>query len=160
MTGGDAGDVLIGVLAGAAGGILTASGAGVVAQALGSAAISMVSNAVTQAKHIAEGKQSEFDMADMFFDGVVGLATGAWGGNGASYGNSGGIMKAGKQLLKRGFFDPKARSHYVKVAHRMGGEFVFNPLLESLGKNAVGSAVVIGKNILTSKGIIVTSWLK
>lgn len=40
----------------------------------------------------------------MLIDGAVGLVCGAWGGNGASYGNSGGIMAAGKQLFKRGFF--------------------------------------------------------
>ena len=160
ISGGDAVDVLIGVVAGAAGGILAATGAGVVAQAVGSAAISMTTNAITQARNISKGKQSKFDVGDMLFDGTVGLAAGAWGGNGASYGNSGGIMKAGTQLLKRGLFNAQARSHYAKVAHRMGGEFVLKPLLESLGKNAVGSAVVTGKNAIASKGLRLPSWLR
>ena len=149
-SGGDGVDILIGAVAGAAGGVLAASGAGVVVQALGSAAISMASNAASQVNHIAKDKSGEtkFDMGDMLFDGAIGLACGAWGGNGASYGNSGGITAAGKQLFKRGFFNAQARSYYAKVAHNMGGEYVFKPLLKSLGKNAVGSAIVTGKNLL------------
>ena len=149
-SGGDVVDVLIGTLAGAAGGVLAASGAGVAVQALGSAAISMASNAGSQANHIIKDQTREttFDVRDMAFDGAVGLACGIWGGNGASYGNSGGIMAAGKQLFKRGFFDPRARSYYAKVAHNMGGEYVFKPLLKSLGKSAIGSSVVATKNRL------------
>ena len=150
VSGGDVTDILIGTAAGAAGGVLAATGAGVVAQALGSAAISMTSNAVGQAKKMVTGKQDEFNFGDMLFDGAVGLACGAWGGNGASYGNSGGIMQAGKQLFKRGFFNPQARSYYAKVAHNMGGEYVFKPLLKSLGKSSIGSAIVTGKNLLLS----------
>ena len=151
-SGGDVVDVLIGAAAGAAGGVLAASGAGVVVQALGSAAISMASNAASQVNHIAQDEtgETEFDVGDMLFDGAVGLACGAWGGNGASYGNSGGIMAAGKQLFKRGFFNPQARSYYAKVAHNMGGEYVFKPLLRSLGKSTVGSTIVTGKNILVN----------
>lgn len=152
VSGGDAVDVLIGAVAGVAGGVLAASGADAVAQAVGSAVISMASNAISQVKNIATNQQNKFNAWDMFFDGAVGLATGIWGGKGASYGNSGGIMAAGKQLLKRGVFDPKAQSYYAKVAHRMGGEFVFKPLLESLAKNIVGSVVITGKNVLASKG--------
>ena len=158
VSGGDTADILIGAVAGAAGGILAATGAGAVAQAIGSAAISVTSNAATQAKNIAINKQEEFNVGDMLFDGAVGLATGIWGGKGASYGNSGGIMKAGKQLFKKGFFNSQARSYYAKVAHRAGGEYVFKPLLESLGKNTVGSAVVTGKNILAQKGYRFLRW--
>ncbi len=149
-SGGDVVDVLIGAAAGAAGGVLAASGAGVVVQALGSAAISMASNTASQVNHIVKDETGEttFNVGDMLFDGVVGLACGTWGGNGASYGNAGGITAAGKQLFKRGFFNPQARSYYAKVAHNMGGEYVFKPLLQSLGKSAVGSAIVTGKNIL------------
>ncbi|MBE6960435.1 MAG: RHS repeat-associated core domain-containing protein [Ruminococcaceae bacterium] len=148
-SGGDIVDVLIGAAAGAAGGVLTASGAGVVVQALGSTAISMASNAASQINHIVQDEtgETEFDVGDMLFDGAIGLACGAWGGNGASNGNSGGITAAGKQLFKRGFFNPQARGYYAKVAHNMGGEYVFNPLLQSLGKSAVGSTIVTGKNI-------------
>lgn len=152
VSGGDATDIIIGALAGAAGGILAASGAGVIVQALGSAAISMASNAASQVHDIRQDTtgETEFDIGDMLFDGVVGLACGIWGGNGASYGNSGGINAAGKQLFKRGFFNSQARSYYAKVAHNMGGEYVFKPLLKSLGKSAVGAAVVIGKNLLVN----------
>ena len=152
VSGGDVVDVIIGATAGAVGGVLTASGAGVVAQALGSATISMASNAASQINHIVKDETGEtkFDVGDMLFDGAVGLVCGAWGGNGASYGNSGGIMAAGKQLFKRGFFNPQARSYYAKVAHNMGGEYVFKPLLKSLGKSAVGSTVVTIKNMLVN----------
>ena len=151
-SGGDTIDVIIGAVAGAAGGVLAASGAGVVVQALGSAAISMASNAASQANHIIqdESGKTEFDVGDMLFDGAVGLVCGAWGGNGASYGNAGGIKAAGKQLFKRGFFNPQARSYYAKVAHNMGGEYVFKPLLESLGKSAIGSTIITVKNQLAN----------
>jgi len=105
VSGGNLTDVMIGATAGALGGVLAASGAGIVAQAVGSAAISMVSNAASQANHILkdETHETRFDVGDMLFDGVVGLACGLWGGNGASYGNSGGINAAGRQLFRRGF---------------------------------------------------------
>ena len=151
VSGGDAIDIAIGFLAGTGGGALAASGAGVFVQAVGSATIAMTSNAAQQANHlfIAKDKQ-EFDLGDMFIDGAVGLATGAWGGNGASYGNSKGITAAGKQLFKRGFMNPVARDYYAKTAHRLGGEYVFKSLLKSLGKSSVGSAVVTIKNIVRS----------
>ena len=151
-SGGDAVDVLIGAVAGAAGGVLAASGAGVITQALVSSGISMASNAASQVNHIVKDESGEtgFDVGDMLFDGAVGLVCGARGGNGASYGNSGGIKAAGKQLFKRGFFNPQARSYYAKTAHNMGGEYVFKPLLKSLGISAVGSAVVTGKNRLVN----------
>lgn len=84
----------------------------------------------------------------MFFDGAVGLVCGAWGKNGASYGNTEGIKAASKQLFKRGFFNPQARSYYAKVAHNMGGEYVFKSLLKSLGKSTIGSTIITVKNII------------
>ena len=109
----------------------------------------MTSNAAQQAnKMYISKKQESFDVGDMLIDGAVGLVCGAWGGNGASYGNSGGIMAAGKQLFKRGFFNPQARSYYAKTAHRLGGDYVFKPLLESLGKSSVGTTAVTIKNIV------------
>ena len=139
----------IGFLAGAGGGALATSGAGVFVQAVGGAAIAMTSNAAQQAnKMYISKKQESFDVGDMLIDGAVGLVCGAWGGNGASYGNSGGIMAAGKQLFKRGFFNPQARSYYAKTAHRLGGDYVFKPLLESLGKSSVGTTAVTIKNIV------------
>ena len=148
-SGGDAIDMAIGFLAGAGGGALAASGAGVFVQAVGGAAIAMTSNAAQQAnKMYISKKQESFDVGDMLIDGAVGLVCGAWGGNGASYGNSGGIMAAGKQLFKRGFFNPQARSYYAKTAHRLGGDYVFKPLLESLGKSSVGTTALTIKNIV------------
>ena len=148
-SGGDAIDMAIGFLAGAGGGALAASGAGVFVQAVGGAAIAMTSNAAQQAnKMYISKKQESFDVGDMLIDGAVGLVCGAWGGNGASYGNSGGIMAAGKQLFKRGFFNPQARSYYAKTAHRLGGDYVFKPLFESLGKSSVGTTAVTIKNIV------------
>lgn len=55
-------------------------------------------------------------------------------------------MNAGKQLFKRGIFNSNVRSYYVKVAHAMGGEYVFKPLLSSLSKNATEAFVVTVKN--------------
>lgn len=139
--GGDLGSVVIGAVSGALSGVLAASGAGVVAQALGSAGISMLANAATQAHNIFnddEGK-TKFNLEDMLFDGAVGLVCGIWGGNGASYGNSGGIMAAGKQLFKRGFFNPAARKYYAETAHNASKQYVFDPLLKSLLKNTIGS---------------------
>ena len=150
LSGGDAVDILIGVAAGAASGVLAATGAGAIAQAVGSTAIAMASNATTQVKNIVTKKQKEFDVGDMLFDGAVGLVCGAWGGNGASYGNSDVIMAAGKQLFKRGFLNSQARSYYAKTAHRLGGDYVFKPLLESLGKSSIGTIVVTIKNIVRS----------
>lgn len=149
-SGGDVVDVLIGAAAGAAGGVLAASGAGVVVQALGSAVLSMTSNAASQINNIIKDKtgNTKFDVGDMFFDGAVGLVCGAWGKNGASYGNTEGIKAAGKQLFKRGFFNPQARSYYAKVAHNMGGEYVFKSLLKSLGKSTIGSTIITVKNII------------
>ena len=149
-SGGDLVDAAIGAVTGAAGGVLAASGAGVVVQALGSAALSMTSNAASQINHIVKDEtgETEFSVEDMLFDGVVGFACGAWGKNGASYGNSKGIMSAGKQLWKRGLLNPKARSYYAKVAHNKGGEYVMSSLLKSLGKSFVGTTIVTGKNIL------------
>ena len=145
-SGGDVVDVLIGAAAGAAGGVLAASGAGVVAQALVSAGISMVSNAASQVNHIIQDEtgNTKFDVGDMLFDGSVGLACGIVGGKGASYGNSGGITAAGKQLGKRilsGDGISKALSYYAKTAHAQGGEFVLKSLAKSLAINSIGGII-------------------
>ena len=154
VSGGDVVDVLIGAAAGAGGGVLAASGAGVVVQALGSAAISMTSNALGQAKKMASGQQDEFNFGDMFFDGVVGLACGIAGGNGASYGNTKGINAATKQWFKKGFFDSNARKYYIKNACRAGGDHVFDALLDSMNKTVIGAAITTGKNVLISWGVL------
>ena len=146
-------NVWIGLAAGALSGTLAATGAGVVWQALGSAAISMASNAAGQYIKIKNDKTGEatFDVGDMFFDGAVGLICGIAGGNGASYKNTGGINKAWKQLGKRlasGDSFDAAYGHFVKQAHRMGGDFVLQALHESLEICGVGSFVVAAKNLL------------
>ena len=151
LSGEDGWGVLIGIAAGAAGGALAASGFGVVAQAVGSAAISMASNALTQVKNIALDpmKETKFNVGDMLFDGAVGTICGALGGKGASYGNTAGIKSAGKQLFKRGFFNQQARDYYFKNAHQAGGKYVFKALLESFRVSSVGSVVVTAKNIVS-----------
>ncbi len=156
VSGGNLADILIGATAGALGGVLAASGAGVVVQAIGNATISMVSNAASQANKIVNDPtgETEFDIGDMLFDGVVGLACGIAGGNGASYGNTKGINAATKQWFKRGFFDSNARSYYVKNACREGGEHVFDALLSSLDKTVIGAAITTGKNWLKNWGIV------
>ena len=151
VSGGDAVDVLIGVAAGAASGVLAASGAGLATEIVGNAVISMASNAASQVNSIVKDEDKtlkDFDVGDMLFDGAVGAVTGLAGGRGASYGNAGGIMQAGKQLFKRGFFDPRARMYYYKTARALGGVYVFKPLLNSLKYSAFGAAVVTGKNLM------------
>ena len=108
----------------------------------------MSSNAATQIKNmiIDENVEETFDVGDMLFDGVVGLATGIWGGNGASYGNTAGIKSAGKQLFKRGFFDQHARTYYFKVAHNSDGKYVLFELMKSLRKSSVGSGIITIKS--------------
>ncbi len=148
-SGGDTLDIVIGTLAGAGSGALAASGAGVLFQGLGNAAISMTSNIAQQANHIYLSKsQDSFDLADAAIDGAISFTCGIWGGNGASYGNVEGIMSSGKQLLSRGLFDPKAQIYYAKTAHRTGGEYVINSLYSSLKKSSMGSFVMTVKNIL------------
>lgn len=70
--------------------------------------------------------------------------------NGASYGNTAGIKAAGKQLFKRGFFNPQARSYYAKVAHNASKQYVFDPLLKSMGYSSIGAGVTTVKNILSN----------
>ena len=90
LSGGDAVDIIVGGFAGAVSGALTASGIGIVGQVVGSAAISMTSNAIGQAKSIAKDstEESKFDVGDMLFDGVVSAVSAGLGGNGASHGNT------------------------------------------------------------------------
>ena len=70
ISGGDIIDVLIATVAGAASGVLTASGAGVIVQAVVGAGISMTANAVQQTKAIVSDKSgnTRFDVANMLFD--------------------------------------------------------------------------------------------
>ena len=87
----------------------------------------------------------------MLFDGAVSAVAAKFGGNGASYGNVGGIKSSGKQLIKnirsgKGF--AKAWSIYSKNAHRQGGDFVLDALADSLCYTVAGSAVIAKKNNL------------
>ncbi len=152
INGGDGADILISSLSGAATGTLAASGAGVVLQASLGALISCTTNVVQQLKTISEDetKSTTFNLGDMIFDGVVGMICGAWGGNGASYGNVGGINSAWKQLFKKGILNKKAQSYFIKTAHMKGGKFVLDALAISTGKNAVGVGVVESKNVVSS----------
>ena len=98
--------------------------------------------------------ETTFNVGDMLFDGAVGLICGIAGGNGASYGNVGGINAATKQWFKKGFFNSSARKLYVKNACRAGGDHVFDALLSSMNINVIGAAITTGKNLLTNWGII------
>jgi len=149
VSGGDVVDAVIGGVAGAASGALAASGLGVVAQAVGSAAISMASNAGQQVNKIVKGKQNGFNVGDMLVDGAIGLACGMWGGNGASHGNAAGIKSAGKKLLKN-LTSPQAWRYYATQAHRAGGGYVLKELGVSLLKNTVGTAASTIKNRMTN----------
>ena len=93
-------------------------------------------------------------LGSMLIDGAIGAVAGAAGGNGASYGNAKSINQAGKQLLKRGLLNPQARAYYAKVAHNAAKEYVFAPLLKSLGYGTIGKAVSAFANWAESR------WLK
>ena len=155
LSGGDGVDILIGTLAGAGSGLLTASGAGAVVQVVAGAGIAMASNAAQQTNKIVKKKQEGFDVGSMIFDGVVGGACGVMGGNGASYGNTAGIKAAGKnfttQVFKNGRNASKAAIYYAKTAHRAGGDFVMKELTKSLGYNTVGNAIITFKERLMQK---------
>ena len=128
-------NVGIAALAGAATGFLAASGAGIAAQIAGNTAASAISNAFTQANNISTGAQEGWSWSSFAFDVAAGAIAGKWGGRGASYGNAGGITKAGVQFTKRVINNidefGKACAYYAKTAHQTGGGFV----LEELGKS-------------------------
>ncbi len=150
LSGGDWVDVFIGAAAGAASGVLVASGAGIIAQAIGGAAISMASNAAQQINDIVSDKSgnTKFSVADMAFDGAVGLACGIIGGNGASYGNTAGINASWKQLLKRGLSNKSAQSYFAKTAHNAEKKFVLTALKNGLVINAGGAGISVAKTTL------------
>ena len=135
--------IVAGAVFGAAGGALAASGAGVVIQAIGGGLLGMAENAVNQVVEIAKDDThtKKFNVGSMLLDGAIGVACGIAGGNGASYGNAKSINQAGKQLLRRGLFNPQARSYYAKVAHNAAKEYVFKPLLKSLNFGLCGRIV-------------------
>ena len=149
--GGDATDIIIGAVGGMVGGALAASGAGIVAQAIGSAAISMTSNATGQVVDIISNETSisEFDVGDMMFDGAIGFVCGVWGGQGASYGNVAGINSSIKQLgrhIKSKNGVKNAIKYFSKTAHSQGGDFFLESLSKSLAKGTVGAYVIDKKN--------------
>ena len=148
LSGGDVVDVIIGSVSGMASGALTASGVGVAGQVLGSASISMISNAADQVKNIVSDDTGEtrFDVGDMLFDGAVSAATAYWGQNGASYGNTAGINASWNQLSKKGVLNSNARKYFYKTAHNSSGEFVLTSLAKSTVKNTVGTGVIAFKN--------------
>ena len=148
VSGGDAVDVMISGLAGAAGGVLAASGLGITAQIVGGAAISMASNATEQGYHIAKGDQIEFDAPDMIIDGAIGGVAGAISGNGASFGNTAGIKSAENRLLKNGIkgITKQSWKYFSSQAHAYGGKFVLSGLKEAMFINAKASGVIVIKN--------------
>ena len=147
VSGGDLVDVVISGVAGAAGGVLAASGAPMGWEIVGNAAISMASNAGQQVNHIIQGDSEEFDVGSMVFDGAVGAVAGALGGKGASNGNTAGIKASGNKLLKNGLFGITKKSwrYYATQAHRQGGDFVIHELAKSLRWSAGANAISAGK---------------
>ena len=131
-------------------GVLAASGAGVILQAVGSAAISLSTNVASQVHEIKTGKKKEFDTKELIIDTAIGFAVGLAGGKGASYGNSKGITQSGWQYLKRGILDKKAWTYYAKTAHAQGGTFVLTGLIRPTLTNVMGETIKLLK----------TRWLK
>ena len=150
ITGGDWVDVCIGAAAGAISGVLVASGAGIIAQAVGGAAIAMASNAAQQVNEIVKDPSgnTKFSVGDMVFDGAVGLVCGVIGKNGASYGNTAGINASWKQLLKRGISNKSAQAYFAKTAHNAEKKFVLTALKEGLEINAIGSMISVVKTTI------------
>ena len=148
VSGGDVFDVVLGAVSGFAGGALTASGVGIVGQVLGSASISMASNALSQVKNIVEDDTNEvkFSVEDMVFDGVVSGIFAYKGGNGASHGNTAGINASWKQLFKKGLSDFSAIKYFYKNAHNSNKEFVLTSLRKSTLLNMYGTISITIKN--------------
>ena len=93
-----------------------------------------------------ETGETTFDVVDMLFDGAVSAVAAGFGGNGASYGNSGGINASWNQLFKKGLSNSNARAYFYKTAHNSSKEFVLTSLGKSSAKNALGSVVITLKN--------------
>ena len=132
--------VAISTVSGAVGGVVAASGIGIAGQVAVNAGTAAVSNVLTQARNIATGNQTSFDAKSLVKDTVVGAASGLIGGNGASYGNSRGIMQAGNQFVKRIASKDsvvKTASYYMKTAHQQGGGNVIFALARSYIKTTV-----------------------
>ena len=159
-SGGNAIDVAIAGIAGGLSGLLAASGVGAVGQVIGGAAIAMASNAGQQVNHLYITKDSDkdhFDVGDMLFDGVVSGVSAAIGGAGASFGNTGGITSAGKQLISKatkGTLTKAALKYYASQAHKAGGEFVLKALSKSFIYSAVSSAICTIKTRLKESRLL------
>ena len=128
--------VLIGVGAGVLGGLLTASGAGLVAEVAGSAAIAAVQSSTTQARDISvHGK--EWSWSKLAVDTSIGAVAGLAGGRGASYGNSKHITNLGTQAISRvsrGDGVLKTALYYVKSANPTKNASVFTNIGKSFLK--------------------------
>ena len=148
--GGSTVDIVVGVVAGAVSGALTASGIGETGQIIGSALISMASNAVGQIEDIIadESGETTFNVGDMVFDGAVSAVCASFSRNGASHGNTAGINASWNQLFKKGAFNKNAQKYFFKTAHNSDHKFVLKSLAEGLGYNTIGSGVITAKNWL------------
>ncbi len=142
-------NVAIAATAGAATGLLAASGAGIAAQVAGNVAASAASNTLTQVNNIANERQDSWSWSSFACDVTAGAISGIWGGRGASYGNSGGIFQSGVQATKRILNNMdefgKAIAYYAKTAHQSGGSFVLTELGKALAK---GFAVATGNTVI------------
>ena len=95
-----------------------------------------------------ETGETTFDVVDMLFDGAVSAVAAGFGGNGASYGNSGGINASWNQLFKKGLSNSNARAYFYKTAHNSSKKFVLTALKDSLDISFRGTAVITLKNLV------------
>lgn len=137
-------NVAISTVSGAVGGVVAASGIGLAGQVAVGASAAAVSNVLTQTRNIATGNQTSFDAKSLVKDTMVGAASGLIGGRGASYGNSKGIIQAGKQFVNKIASKDsvgKAASYYMKTAHQQGGGNVIIELAKSFGKTTFANSI-------------------
>lgn len=134
-------DVIISTVTGAIGGVVAASGVGLLGQVAVGATTSAANSSFTQWRDISTGRQSGgWDWNSFREDVVVGAVIGLAGGRGASSGNTKGIMQSGKQVIQRivsGDDIGKAVSYYMQTAHQAGGKNVLVALGSSLFKTAL-----------------------
>lgn len=129
------GNIVSGIATGALGGALAISGAGRVAQIMGSAALSAADSVVSQ---LTSKSGPSFSVETFLEDTVSGAISGALGGKGASITNAKSIMGYGKQMVKQvknsvkyGGSILKPINNYLGRAHVKGGKSVFRAYAKS-----------------------------
>ena len=140
----------IGVITGAASGLLTATGVGLLGQVAGGAALAAVNSAGQQLDSMYVQKtQEEFNWDNLLRDTAIGAGCSILGGKGASYGNTKSIYNSGTRLvqsIKKGKPLARAWKVYRGNARAKGGRFVLKGIARSWIYNSIGSLFGISRN--------------